>query len=129
MSDIILSFGGIGAELNMANSLRARQIKTRQQKIGCQRIHRSLTLNRPGFSGASIQSVDGGGPVEMSGLLASPGCAVPRPQRYAKAGAPDTASPPTHGPITRAFRDVLKALLLGFHNARSGVSSSGTKCA
>jgi Helix-turn-helix domain len=36
-------------------------------------------------------------------------------------GAPDTASRAQHkGPITRAFLEVLEALLWGFHNARSG---------
>jgi Helix-turn-helix domain len=58
-----------------------------------------------------------------------PGRAVPldrnakaRIQAYAKAWSARNRSPGQHkGPITRAFLDVLHALLWGFHNSRSGI--------
>ena len=58
-----------------------------------------------------------------------PGRAVPldgnakaRIAAYARAWSARTASPAsTRGPITRAFLEVLEALLWGFHNSRSGV--------
>jgi hypothetical protein len=58
-----------------------------------------------------------------------PGRAVPldrnakaRIAAYARAWSARNRSPGQHkGPITRAFLDVLQALLWGFHNSRSGV--------
>ena len=58
-----------------------------------------------------------------------PGRAVPldgnakaRIQAYARAWSGRNRQPGQHkGPITRAFLDVLQALLWGFHNARTGV--------
>ena len=58
-----------------------------------------------------------------------PGRAVPldrnakaRIAAYARAWSARNRQPRQHrGPITRAFLDVLKALLWGFHNSRSGV--------
>ena len=58
-----------------------------------------------------------------------PGPAVPldrnakaRIAAYARAWSRRNAQPRQHkGPITRAFLDVLQALLWGFHNSRSGV--------
>jgi hypothetical protein len=58
-----------------------------------------------------------------------PGRAVPldrnakaRIAAYARAWSARNRQPRQHrGPITRAFTDVLKALLWGFHNARTGV--------
>ena len=45
----------------------------------------------------------------------------PHPGLRQGPGAPGTASQAKHrGPITRAFLEVLEALLWGFHNARSG---------
>ena len=57
-----------------------------------------------------------------------PGCAVPldrnakaRIMAYARAWTARNRQPGQHrGPITRAFLDVLHALLWGFHNSRSG---------
>jgi hypothetical protein len=57
-----------------------------------------------------------------------PGRAVPldrnakaRIQAYARAWSRQHAQPGQHkGPITRAFLDVLEALLWGFHNSRTG---------
>ena len=57
-----------------------------------------------------------------------PGRAVPldgnakaRIQAYARAWSGRNRQPGQHkGPITRAFLDVLQALLWGFHNSRSG---------
>ena len=48
--------------------------------------------------------------------------ATPRPEFWPTPapGAPDTASRQHKGPITRAFLEVLEALLWGFHNSRSG---------
>jgi hypothetical protein len=44
-----------------------------------------------------------------------------RVQAYARAWSARNRSPGQHkGPITRAFLDVLQALLWGFHNSRSG---------
>ena len=45
------------------------------------------------------------------------------PHRHLRAGlerAAQTAAPTHRGPITRAFLDVLEALLWGFHNSRDG---------
>ena len=58
-----------------------------------------------------------------------PGRAVPldrnakaRIAAYARAWSARNRQPRQHrGPITRAFLDVLEALLWGFHNSRSGV--------
>jgi hypothetical protein len=58
-----------------------------------------------------------------------PGCAVPldrnakcRIQAYARAWTARNRQPGQHkGPITRAFLDVLAALLWGFHNSRTGI--------
>jgi hypothetical protein len=58
-----------------------------------------------------------------------PGHAVPldrnakaRIQAYARAWSHRNRSPGQHkGPVTRAFLEVLEALLWGFHNSRSGV--------
>ena len=49
--------------------------------------------------------------------------ATPRPaSAYARAWSARNRQPGQHkGPITRAFLDVLEALLWGFHNARTGV--------
>ena len=50
--------------------------------------------------------------------------ATPRPASWPtrRPGAPGTASRANNrGPITRAFLEVLEALLWGFHNARSGI--------
>jgi Helix-turn-helix domain len=58
-----------------------------------------------------------------------PGCAAPldrnakvRIAAYARAWSARNRQPGQHkGPITRAFLDVLQALLWGFHNSRSGI--------
>ena len=63
-----------------------------------------------------------------------PGRAVPldgnakaRIQAYARAWSARNRQPGQHkGPITRAFLDVLQALLWGFHNSRSGSASRAT---
>jgi Helix-turn-helix domain len=58
-----------------------------------------------------------------------PGCATPldrnakvRIAAYARAWSARNRQPGQHkGPITRAFLEVLQALLWGFHNSRSGI--------
>ena len=57
-----------------------------------------------------------------------PGRAVPldrnakaRIAAHARAWSARNRQPRQHGPITRAFLDVLEAPLWGFHNSRSGV--------
>jgi hypothetical protein len=39
---------------------------------------------------------------------------------HARLGRPEPPAGPTRGPITRAFLEVLEALLWGFHNGRTG---------
>jgi hypothetical protein len=63
--------------------------------------------------------------VKRCSVLAAPcrSIATPRPAswRTRAPGAPATSSRAQHkGPITRAFLEVLEALLWGFHNSRSG---------
>jgi hypothetical protein len=68
-------------------------------------------------------------PIAQREKVFGPGCAVPldrnakcRIASYARAWSARHRQPRQHrGPITRAFLEVLQALLWGFHNSRSGV--------